>query len=344
MLSAKEYYDLIDNIAGKTIAIVYIFEGETAAGFKHYDVWKSRLISCWLNAIQELHCIPYIVDVRTFLLKVSNGTLPPVDYVINMNAGCINLSTLGLIPSVCGFEDLECIPCNTSSIISGENKDIANMIADYCGFKIPKEMAKNEGGIFRPLNFGSSKGVALMDRLPSEHIPGIYQEFIPGYDATTPIMYNPISNRMDAMPTVFYSPDQNDVTWFLGEQAKKTSAGFERRILDNVDCDFLEKCIIMAKKFDIDTYCRIDWRLRSDRLLDHSDIYLNQDNGYFIEMNPMPTIESGNNFYVSFNNIGKRNAFFDTVSYYKEHVCNPTIHGFILSCSIIGRSISRHKK
>lgn len=347
MITKTQYFDLLDQIAGKTVAVIYIFEGENAAGFKHYDIWRSSLISCWLNAIQELHCIPYILDVRTFLFKVANNTLPHIDFVINMNAGCEELSTLGLIPSVCGFQNLECIPCNTSAIITGENKNVANMIAQCCNFKLPKEKKITDNGIFRPLNFGSSKGVYLTKDLSGTCAKGIVQEFIQGYDVTTPLMYNPLTEETNPLPTVFYRPEVNDINWYLGDNAKKTSSGFSREILPSVSSELINKFINLAEKFDIDTYCRIDCRLFTDTPLDLSNlakIELNTDNCYFIEMNPMPTIEIGNNFYVSMANVPNHFAFYDTIKYYNDYIEKHSIHGFILSCALIKRLISKHKK
>lgn len=348
MLTKSQYYQLLDEIAGKTIAVVYIFEKETAAGFKHYDVWKSNLISCWLNAIQELRCIPYIIDVRTFLFKISNNTLPHIDFVINMNAGCEKLSTLGLVPSACGFQNVECIPCNTSAVITGENKKIANMIAQCFDFNIPKEI-KTDKSIFRPLNLGSSKGVYLIknSQNTSQNTEGIYQEFIPGYDITTPLMYNPLTEGINPLPSILYFPEHNDVNWYLNSESKETSSGFSREIMPNIDNELIDKFIKLMKNFDIDTYCRIDTRLHSKKALSLSElkkITLNKNNSYFIEMNPMPTIEICNNFYVSMTNITQNYAFYDTKRYYDEQIKNHSIHGFILSCSMIKKFISTHKR
>ncbi len=348
MITKSQYYNLLDEIAGKTIAVVYIFENEKAAGFKHYDVWKSNLISCWINAIQELRCIPYILDVRTFIFKITNNTLPHIDFVINMNAGCEDLSTLGLVPSACGFQNLECIPCNTSAIITGEHKRIANMIAQCCDFNVPK-VSKTSKSIFRPLNFGSSKGVYLTKDYPDNNtnIEGIFQEFIPGYDVTTPLMYNPLTEEINPLPSIIYYPECNDINWYLSDTVKKTSSGFTREILPNISGKLTDSFINLMQNFDIDTYCRIDSRLYSEKRLSLSEIKrltFNKENCYFIEMNPMPTIEIGNNFYVSMMSISQDFAFYDTITYYNEKTENHSFHGFILSCAIIKKIISKHKK
>lgn len=35
-----EFQNSLDRIKGLTVAIVYIFEGEQAAGFAHYHIWR----------------------------------------------------------------------------------------------------------------------------------------------------------------------------------------------------------------------------------------------------------------------------------------------------------------
>ena len=345
MISQKEYLDLLNEIKGKTVAIVYIYEKESASGFAHYDIWKSNLISSWLNAIQELQCIPYIIDVRTFLFKVSNNTLPPIDYVINMNAGCVSLSTLGLVPSICGFIDVDCIPCNTDTIIAGENKSFANMIAASLGYNIPKSGDKKSCSIYRPLNFGSSRGVKIIASNENiDNSTGVFQEFIEGYDITTPLLYNPLTETITSLPTIFYLPEKNNPSWYFSAEAKENNCGFCRKVLPNVSAELIEQHIDLMNKMNIDTYCRIDMRLRTTETILPEQLFeieLNKANAYFIEINPMPTIEIGNNFHKSYQSIDETNGFYNVIKIYEKNVDNPSMHGFILSCALIKKIISR---
>ena len=116
-------------LQGKTIGVVYTYEGEEAPGFKHYHIWESDIISHWLLAIQQLKCRPFILDVRTFIEKAIAETLPKLDFVINLNCGGCELSPMALVPSICAFFHIPCIPCNAVSILTGENKKISNLIA-----------------------------------------------------------------------------------------------------------------------------------------------------------------------------------------------------------------------
>ena len=226
-MTRKEYENMLSQIEGSTIAVVYVFQGDNTSSFQHYDPWKSDVISDWLNAIQELHCMPFILDVRTFAQKALNGTLPHIDYVVNLNAGTKELSVLGLIPSICSFINVPCIPSNAVSTLVGENKYISNLLAYALNTIVPKEIESTDpNGIFRPLNLGSSRGV--QKTFPSQNIPSeyLYQEFIPGFDMTIPFMYNPLSEQVDILPPIMYCPDIIDTKWFLGEKEKDSHIGY----------------------------------------------------------------------------------------------------------------------
>lgn len=52
-MNINDFSDWIHRINGQTIAVVYIFEGENIEGFKHYDIWKSDVISEYLVAYKN---------------------------------------------------------------------------------------------------------------------------------------------------------------------------------------------------------------------------------------------------------------------------------------------------
>lgn len=159
-------------------------------------------------------------------------------------------------------------------------------------------------------------------------------------------MYNPLTENIDPLPTILYYPTNNDVNWYLSNKAKETSLGFSREVLPSINNKLINDFTKLMKCIDTDTYCRIDFRLSSKDILSLSDlekVVLTHDNTFFIEINPMPTIETGNNFYVSMINISQDFTFYETIKYYNEKIKNNSIHGFILSCAIIKKFISKHK-
>ena len=322
----------LHELQGKTIGIIYTFEGENAPGFEHYHVWQSDIIAKWLEAVQDLKCRPLILDVRTFVQKAICGTLPMVDFVLNLNCGGIELSPMAVVPSICSFLHIPCIPCNAVAILSGENKLMSNLLAKSVGIRVPQTLsADDKSGIFRPLNLGSSIGVK---RGPNNQIDGIYQEFIPGYDITTPIVYNPAIEKMDFMPTVVYISEKDDINWFLNEESKDSRKGFKRQALFNLDSQLKERYLELIKSTSINTFCRIDARIKCDAIEGFKKFYnspLTLDDIYFIEINPMPTVWTNNAFSHSFSEISSVLSFQPFLEELEKIVSNCTLHNFLLS-------------
>lgn len=330
----------LEHLKGKTVAIVYIFEKEDAAGFRHYWVWKSDIIAGWLNAVQQLGCLPFILDVRTFIQKAINRDLPHIDYVLNLNCGCQELSPMSLVPAMCGFLAIPCIPCDATSILMSENKLISNIIAKDYNIQVPSAMDKGtQGGIFRPLNLGSSIGIKL--GCPAEADgPGTYQEFIPGYDITVPLLYNPDIHNLDMLPPIIYIPHNLDPKWIYDAQEKIKDNGFYTYPLMSIDNTLKEKILDFARAFPIQTYGRVDMRVRTDqdtltyditkRTLAFSDVY-------FVEINSMPTIEKEDSFEYAIQAAmtTPEHSFYHFANEYYTVIPAPTVNGFLLACSML---------
>lgn len=334
----NNYEKKLRDLKGKTVAVVYIFEGEDAAGFEHYHVWKSKIISRWLNAIEDIACKPFIIDVRTFVFKAMNNTLPKIDFVLNLNCGSKMLSSMSLVPSVCSFLSVPCIPCNANTILMGENKKASNMIAIANNLNVPKSIDEpNENAIFRPLNLGSSVGVrkGARNNISNDEL---YQEFISGYDATFPIMYNPIKSDLDFLPGVLYLPNNNDPNWFFGENEKVINNDFQNFPIYNID-DLSKKMMKnFAKSFPIETFCRIDVRIKtSEEKLSKSicEKTISFKDIFFVEINPMPTVKDGNAFDLSFNYINENNDFNRCLDIHRNVFESTNINTFLLTSSMI---------
>lgn len=327
----------LNRIKGLTVAIVYFFEGDNAPGLEHYHVWGSDVISGWLNAVQLLGCRPFILDVRTFAEKAFSNTLPHIDFVVNLNCGSKELSPMSIVPSACAFLGIPCIPCDCTAILTGENKLLSNIIAQACQLTIPKNIPNNiDTGIFRPLNFGSSLGVERGK--PSGQIDGVYQQFIYGFDITTPAVYNPILKEFSFLPTILYVPDSKDLSWYFGENQKESKRGYNREIIHGLEHSLKIKYLDLMKKLNVQTFCRIDARIAAkdfDEINEIKNATLSERNLYFIEINTMPTVNTQNSFGYSYNAITSIDdcAQYDNVL--KELYGNVSVHSFVLASAML---------
>ena len=337
MTLSNEYYSMLDGIKGKVIAIVYNFGKEMAPGYSIYESWKSDVISSWMIAADELGAIPFILDARTFISKIINNTMPQVDYVINLCNGLSDISVLGVVPAICAFAALPCIPNSAKTIMIGEDKRISNHLAFLSGMKIPRETRiESENGIIRPISLGSSIGVV---KTPSVCPPFdfICQEFIEGYDVTIPIMYNPLCNDFEVLPGVLYLPDNANLGWFLGEEEKLLHKKYEKMSI-KIPTKIQRYLLKLVELFQVDTYCRVDTRVRTGKILSRNDVQefsFELDDIFFLEINTMPTIKEDINFHTSIANMDHRNKLATAFELYQNYIHTPSITGFILSSSIL---------
>lgn len=325
-------------IKGKTVALVYIFENEDAAGFQHYWVWKSDIISGWLNAIQEIGCLPFILDVRTFIQKAMNRDLPQIDYVINLNCGSCELSVMSLVPAVCSFLGVPCIPCEAAAIVMSENKLISNIIARTYEMNVPKDLDwNNKSGIYRPLNLGSSIGVSVGYASGKQ---GTYQEFIPGYDITVPIMYNPCYEDIDILPPIIYIPKNLDPNWIYDEKEKIKDDGFLTYPVMQIEDEVRQKILDFAHAFPIKTFGRVDMRLKTTRDILSAEVIndtISASDLFFVEINSMPTIEKEDSFEFAIEAV-KENDLHSLHPFIDAYCCvfsSPTVNGILLASAML---------
>ena len=343
-MTLNQFIDNLNLIKGKIIAIVYNFPPDSLEGAKKYDFWEGDVISDWVHAVYELHGMPFILDARTFVEKAMNKTLPPIDYVIDLNDGFYNLSSLSLIPSACAYCNIPCIPCDAFTLLIGENKFFTNVIARAFGLNIPNEVKEErEDTITRPYCWGSSCGINK--GVGSESLKNkIIQEFVPGFDVTIPLIFCPISEELTVLPAIAYCHTNYDPMWFLGETQKRTHSEYKKRIVD-ID----KKTEMTIKKFaeymGIHTYCRLDFRCLCEtgeeikRTIEHGVSY---EKLKFIEINPLPTIKEGINFLTSLSQTPKTSLISDCINAYYTNTREATLVGFILSISIIAHIKAKH--
>ena len=340
MITINEFKKKFQKLKGSTIAIVYIFENDNSSGFNHFFIWKGQVLTRWINAVYEIDCTPLIIDVREFVNKAMSKTLPHIDYVLNLNSGTTELSSMALVPSACSSINVPCIPCNAVAIVTGEDKRLSNYISKSIGLNVAQELDESAtvDKLFRPINLGNSMGVSKEKN--NNFSNGIWQEFIIGYDITTPIVYNPISEQIEFLPTVMFLPNEQDNNWFYGEKEKLSRSGYTMKTV-TID-DTIKKCYLsLLDSLSIKTFCRIDSRVHSTK----NGYYHNPNNNsvafddnYFVEINVMPTIRENNSFLFSYNSINESSSLYSYLKTLDEMIDEPNINNFLLTSSLLSLS------
>lgn len=328
----------LQNLQNKTVALVYIFEGEEKPRSKHFFIWKNDIISCWSNATSKLKCIPFLVDTSSFVDKAINHKLPDVDYVVDINSGTWDLSLMALVPSVCSDIAVPCIPSSAVTIVTGESKLLSNHIARSLGLNVPRDLPKEDKtGVFRPINYGNSMDVTI--GWNDKYKDGLYQEFISGVEISTPLLYDPISRQLAALPTTMLIPSTKDPDWITSESCKKVGYVYKNIRLSE-SC--INQFILLAQTIGVKSYCRIDARIKCadiDKLCANEDICISEKDVYFLEINVMPTIRSGNSFGYSYDSIAASDTLYPYLSELTEILGEkPDVHTFVLAASLLANS------
>lgn len=240
------------------------------------------------------------------------------------------MDNLGLIPSVCSFLNIPCIPCSSGVCSVGEDKFFANTIAKNSLIKVPKSYPDNiEGGIIRHRNYGSSIGIPKTASETTCKENEISQEFIVGTDITIPILFNPLNLKLELLPAIAYMHHKGE-DWYLGEK-EKISHDYDK-VSVRLPIEVSKEILNLAKSFDISTFCRIDTRVKNFKDFEIDTITL--DNLYFIEINPTPTIHNTINFANAINELNKSDSHYEAFNLYKKHVKDYTVTGYILTSAI----------
>lgn len=331
-----DYRKKLECLVGKVIAIVYTFTGDASA-LKYYDAWKADVLADWVKGVYDIKCVPLVIDFETFAFKAFNNTLPKIDYVINLNNGNADLSSLGLLPSICSYFNIPCIPNNSEVLILGENKFVANTLAQSAGLKIPNYLnSDNQSGIIRPICYGSSKGIHRGN--VKNNVRDLHQEFISGFDMTMSFMYNPINNKLCFVSSLMYLPNNLDINWYLSEEEKEKRNAYTK-IPVNVNKSFSKKLEqFINEAFAIRSLCRIDTRVKCNsnaELLYYKDNEIDSDRIHFLEINPLPTIKENVNFTDTIINTDNSNDFKACLNEFRKYSKSKNVTGFILSCVLL---------
>jgi hypothetical protein len=328
----KEFLGILNRFI---VGIVYSFEPSKNITKIWYDKWRTDVISSYGYALENLGATPYYIDVDSFCRQASSSTLPLLDCIFNLNAGITPISNWAFVPSVARWHNIPTCPCESDTIIIGESKDISYLIAKEERFNIPncyslqeiRHLPLSTEIIKKPLYLGGSVGIELIK--PSARLSSnmndkddvIYEEFISGYDLTVPVVFNPMTNDLSTCPAILYLPScRESHLWFHNEKTKRTFKGYKKKtiILPNKVNMKIQR---LAQRFNIQTFCRLDFRLK--RTVPVKDIRgndISSDDIFFMEINPMPTLRFGINMLQSIEAIDEEHALYPAWKVFSDQI------------------------
>ena len=142
---------------------------------------------------------------------------------------------------------------------------------------------------------------------------------------------------MDVLPTVVFAPLNNNPEWYYGEDDKHKQQGYEFKLI-KLDSRLESKYLELANALSIQTYCRIDARVKcvdKNAMIRVLENGASLDDTYFIEINVMPTIRDNNSFCHSFQSIEQSTSMGKCIQLQKELVGTVDVHSFLLASSMM---------
>lgn len=322
-MSLRDFQDFLSSLDNWTVGIVYSFQPADRPKERWYDRWHSEVMSTYGLAVQSLHAEPYYLDAELFAERAISGLLPSLKCVFNLNAGIRPISNWAFVPSICQWCKIPVLPCTADTAILSERKDLSYLVAESVNLRVPKVVSSTKatktGKVFaKPRDLGGSVGTRFTDlsELTADSCM-IYQEFVPGYDVTVPIMFDPLGKTLTALPGILYLPSNADPTmWFHSEQSKLAGKGYEKRAI-HIPPEIQDVLLGACDAFGIMTYCRYDLRFAANPEEDPSEV-ITADRLYFIEINAMPTIRIGINFLNSLSQVPTDHSLFKVMTIIDE--------------------------
>lgn len=299
----------INRLSNLRVALVYSFEAPDEPSDRWYDRWRTRVIMSYGEALERISVHPYYCDIDTFCAQAVGKALPGISAVISLNAGVRPISNFALVPTVATWCNFPIIPSRGDVVIAGERKDLASLVANHCGLRLPPTFTLSQIGlakaesrlVVKPRDLGGSVGVKVIsggDITEADFLDGqIVQAFVPGYDVTIPMYFDYEMGSMKCGYAAIYLPDQADPTsWFYSREAKEAYVGGAApgnitRVMVPVSRELSNFLVAYCDALGIDGFGRIDFRLAQSNFSELME--LGNDELRFLEVNPMPTVCSG---------------------------------------------------
>lgn len=294
----------LDELRGKTVAIVYSFSNRVEPSVAWYDRWRSDVVVFFGRGVERLGAEPRYMDVETYIKAQGSRDDCPGDFVVNLHSGLNDLGCWPIISSLARWRRIPVAPCSSDVHIVGERKDLANMLAAQAGLRLPAPFEAESGPeilfVRKPRDLGMSRDLQILPRseLDSDDFgTDIVQRLIPGYDATVGVVRLPDGKYAVIGAHLLVPAQPGDTDWVFSEESKIAEdsghASFARR---TVDVDQVLSAMIreLCDRIGPSGHYRLDFRIQTS---DPGGLAcLTPQNAYFLEANPTPTVTSDGEF------------------------------------------------
>jgi hypothetical protein len=258
--------------------------------------------------LETLGVHPYYLDVESFCRQALAKELPPLIGAFNLNAGITPIHHWCVVPAVAAWCDIEPFPVHADVLIAGERKDLASLIAQSVGLRCPADydsarlaaLRPEHDVVLKPRDLGGSVGV---ERLPASEALArlgqdrtlIVQDFVPGFDVTVPVVFQPTSGSHRAPACVLYMPDGPDrLNWIHDRTTKISSEGY-RKLVVELPAAVETRISNFAATAQLGAYSRVDLRIAATTPEYENPTFWDAEIA-FLEVNPLPTLRHGINF------------------------------------------------
>ena len=302
--------DPLSVYSGKHVCIVYQYISDSSPDIVWYHQWGLNVLSYLGGGFESIGLALKIVDIETFL-KCPREVLLNVDYSLNLICGNMDVANWGLVPSLSSWYKVAPMPNRAESILAGERKDTANLIAERSGLRVPEwglspSSLETETNpiVKKPRDFGSSEGLEIIssstqinDCENSTRV--IYQKFISGIDVTIPVIFDPFRNQHILGDAVAFVPSSGDADWILDAPAKSINRlGSKLALITKTHyCpppELIEPIRRIIRLMGGSSVARVDFRVSIAPGQKIEECGADRYN--FIEINPVPTMNVNSDY------------------------------------------------
>lgn len=306
-MNSHDYDKHLENLHGKSLAVVYSFSNTIDKKRTWYDRWRSDVIMYFAQGAENLGLDVRYLDVDTFLNEIVSTHDFKNDFILNLHSGLNRISSWPIISSLASWRNIPSGFCPSDVHISCERKDITRAIASPLAIKLPRQIqdaATAPSGTFVVKERDLGMSVGLRKTSDKEIMKAALQksnlfveEFIPGFDATIALLINANDSYTLLGARYCLPKGANPHDWMYTEEIKNLPMlnheySSEKIYVDSDIADELKK---LSKLLGTGSVYRFDFRVKPNEKGNAPNI-MTLENSWLLEATPTPMIAEDTEF------------------------------------------------